>query len=195
MLYSSSCLNRIKFKFSPSDDLASVTKKLKKAFYSDGTQMWYTDTFLSGTGFHLMEHAHGFNVSRRSLFVRSGRVRVLLLRFEDIRYWDSILQKYFPDSAHNMTQVREHHGTAENKKIAVQYQNMQAKIVFTAAEIAATNASDTFRFYSQCERSAMAHAARSPATYSICRATKSGNEVGVLCNVEQKASERQGKGA
>ena len=79
---------------SVSDDFETISRKFKHAFYDANnslTQHWFRDVWAPVTGVNLTAHAATFNHfetrAQRHLFVESGRLRVLLLRFEDIRHW------------------------------------------------------------------------------------------------------------
>eukprot|EP01051_Picozoa_sp_SAG22_P002589 SAG22_NODE_118_length_19263_cov_16.155813_1_plen_543_part_00 len=127
---------------------------------------WFRDVFAATTGVDLVSHAREFSPPQRSLFVSSGRFRVLLLRFEDIQYWPEILPKYFPDFR-NRTLKRTNSKPKTGIK-AAQYNDFRARVEFTEEEVQTISGGDSAVFYSACERKEMIRAARSRARYSIC---------------------------
>lgn len=171
--------NRKTFAVSLSDNYEALERTFRINFHSEEslTAHWFRDVWAPATGLDLAAHAHEFSPTRRSLFVASGRLRVVLLRFEDIDNWGATLHKYFPHF--NQTQLQRLNAKRKTGLRAAQYNDFRARVAFTDDQIQKVSAGDSFQFYSTCERAEMKRAARSPQQYSICTG-------GRLCTAEQR---------
>ena len=74
---------------------------------------------------------------------RPGRFRILLLRYEDIKHWDDILSKYFPETEKTeMVKVN-----VKDKKLSAVEDDLRARLAFTEPELERHMNGDTI----QCE--------------------------------------------
>lgn len=74
-------------------------------------------------------------MSRRSLFVKAGRYRVLLLRFEDAKHWESILGKYFGNGDASAAKKKLKDVNMKDYRVAAIDDDFRARVHFSESEV------------------------------------------------------------
>lgn len=117
---------------------------------------FFREHFFNVTSVNLEKYA--FNVSRRALFVKSGNIRVLLLRYEDFIYWERIICYYFPRIKGSMPKTN----LGSRAWYDEVYTQAQVYMAYSPHEVTNLLSSDTALFYTDCELAAWKNSALNP---------------------------------
>lgn len=128
------------------------------------TNRWFSDVFYPVIGVDPTIHAANFSFAARSLYLQHGRYRILVLRFEDIAHWPSILMRYFPiPRDRNSTSIFPHVRAKRNqldREWHLAYLDFLETMQFTSREIDYVKKSNFAQFYNECEQAAVFQAAK-----------------------------------
>eukprot|EP00929_Paragymnodinium_shiwhaense_P032751 TRINITY_DN18113_c0_g1_i4.p1 TRINITY_DN18113_c0_g1~~TRINITY_DN18113_c0_g1_i4.p1 ORF type:complete len:394 (-),score=56.89 TRINITY_DN18113_c0_g1_i4:296-1447(-) len=148
---------RMKTALTWSDDELIADFRKWRAGPADQTAHWWTRHFMRGTGIDILKYADKFDHDKHRLFIdtdgpNGSRISVVLLHFEDISKWNSILSEFFP--AFKMRKVR----TSHNRWYSPLYQRLKSNFVYTAEEAQQLRDAQSWAFYSEAEKAKMPEA-------------------------------------